>query len=122
MAATPTASATSEETKPPRRSDPARRGPGFLALATHGLAYGPSDELKNHVGLDTTAISSGRVWTLVTDSIRCQNNSSGNGCQTRSTNRPMPTERRTVPNKITGTRRRHHRSLCASRHGRSMTV
>ncbi|MBR7826895.1 rhomboid family intramembrane serine protease [Actinospica sp. MGRD01-02] len=99
MAATPTASATSEETKPPRRSVPenlARRwvrtgltlarvvrgapltlvlvaALWILALATHSLAYGPSDELMSHVGLDTTAISSGRVWTLVTYSFWCQN-------------------------------------------------
>jgi lysylphosphatidylglycerol synthetase-like protein (DUF2156 family) len=45
----------------------------IIAFATRSVAYGPSDRLMNHVGLDTTAITSGRVWTLVTYSFWCQN-------------------------------------------------
>lgn len=45
----------------------------IIAFATHSVAYGPSDQLLSHVGLDTTAITSGRVWTLVTYSFWCQN-------------------------------------------------
>ncbi|HWG25398.1 rhomboid family intramembrane serine protease [Actinospica sp.] len=45
----------------------------IIALATHSVAYGPSDQLLSHVGLDTTAFTSGRVWTLVTYSFWCQN-------------------------------------------------
>ncbi|HET9016863.1 MAG TPA: rhomboid family intramembrane serine protease [Thermomicrobiaceae bacterium] len=89
----------SEETKPPRRYVPeglARRwgraglalarvvrgapltlvlvaALWIVALATHSLAYGPSDSLLSRVGLDTTSITSGRVWTLVTYSFWCQN-------------------------------------------------
>ena len=45
----------------------------IVALATHSLAYGPSDTLIGRIGLDTTAITSGRPWTLLTYSFWCQN-------------------------------------------------
>jgi lysylphosphatidylglycerol synthetase-like protein (DUF2156 family) len=93
------ATTTSEETTPPRRyvseglarrwvrtglavARGVREAPftlglvaalWIIALATHSLAYGPSDDLMGHIGLDTTAITSGRVWTLVTYGFWCQN-------------------------------------------------
>ena len=45
----------------------------IVALATHSLAYGPSDSLTDRIGLDTTAITSHRPWTLVTYPFWCQN-------------------------------------------------
>ena len=45
----------------------------IVALATRSLAYGPSNSLIARIGLDTTAITSGRPWTLLTYSFWCQN-------------------------------------------------
>jgi phosphatidylglycerol lysyltransferase len=45
----------------------------IVALATRSLAYGPSNSLIAHIGLDTTAITSGRPWILLTYSFWCQN-------------------------------------------------
>jgi lysylphosphatidylglycerol synthetase-like protein (DUF2156 family) len=45
----------------------------IVALATRSLAYGPSGSLTARIGLDTTAITSGRPWTLLSYSFWCQN-------------------------------------------------
>ena len=45
----------------------------IIAVATRSLAYGPDEKLLGHIGLDTTAFTSGREWKLVTYGFWCVN-------------------------------------------------
>ena len=45
----------------------------IIAIVTGSLVHGPSARLLGHIGLDTTAVTSGREWTLVTYGFWCVN-------------------------------------------------